>query len=713
MVPSGPTGWPRGMVPVLVVAAAACAKLVVLAQLNGHPLLQPHGDLDTAYYLDIAQRVARDGVLGVKEPFAVSPLYVYFLAAVFAAGGGALAAKVVQVALGTAAIALVYLTSRQWFGRPAAIAAAALAALTGLFTFYEVLILQAALDPFLVAATLFAITRAACGGAKRWAAAAGLFLGLLALNRPNSLAYVPAAAVALAVAGALARRERAVHRWRQTWLGLGALGLGLGAVLGLNALRNYAASGEAVMISSHGGLNFYIGNHAGADGAYSPVPGIRPSIAGQAEDSVRVAAAALGRPVSPGDASAYFYRQGWEWMTDRPADAAALFARKLVMTVNRTNVPLNFSYGYFASEAPSLGLLAGGPWILIPLGFVGLVWPSLRERRHGYWAWASFVPVYGLSVAVFFVSSRYRMPLLVPLCASSGALVVRCLQLMRHGGWRGLARPLAAALVITVLVNWNLGLYDGVDGQRTQMAVWLIEQGRYDEAQAYAEGIAAGHRHPGVLAYRMGSAYLAAGRNDDAVTSFRKAATLDGPRPAILLLLGRALLASGRAGEAVEPLLAAYRAGFEIPVAGPVLVRALVMAGRAGEAVRIAASMPDDAGGDGPEVPLDLGTLALEQGDQATAERWLRRAVAVAPDTAEAHEKLGVALFLQNRPADALPMLQTACRLAPASASSHLNLAAVLASLGRVDEARQHAAAAVRLDPAEPRAAALLRDLQR
>ena len=75
----------------LIVAAAFVVKLVVLLQLWNHPLLQPHGELDTAYYVSLGQRVASEGVLAPIGAFFVSPLYVYFLAAVFAAGGSVLA----------------------------------------------------------------------------------------------------------------------------------------------------------------------------------------------------------------------------------------------------------------------------------------------------------------------------------------------------------------------------------------------------------------------------------------------------------------------------------------------------------------------------------------------------------------------------------------------------------------------------------------------
>src|SRR5512145_3022685 len=68
----------------LLLAVCFVIKLVVLFQLHTHPLLQPHGEMDTAYYVELGRRVAEQGGLGVTEPFFVSPLYVYFIALVFA-----------------------------------------------------------------------------------------------------------------------------------------------------------------------------------------------------------------------------------------------------------------------------------------------------------------------------------------------------------------------------------------------------------------------------------------------------------------------------------------------------------------------------------------------------------------------------------------------------------------------------------------------------
>jgi tetratricopeptide (TPR) repeat protein len=651
------------------VAAAFAVKLAVLMQLWNHPLLQPHGELDTAYYVALSERVASEGVLAPIGAFFVSPLYVYFLAAVFAAGGSLLAAQLVQIALGAVGVGLLFATARHWFGERAALVAAGLAILTGTFTFNEVLILQSAVDPFLVSCALYALTRTMAGGGTSAFAAAGAALGLLALNRPNALVFAVAAAVVVLVS---ASREGRGKRGA-------VLVAALLAVLAATAARNYAVSGNVVLIASHGGLNFYIGNHDRADGTYTPVPGITPSIAGQAGDSARVAESSTGRRLSPGEVSNYFARRALVWMAGHPADALMLWIRKIGILLNRVDVPLNYSYAFYTREPFSfLRILAVGPWLLLPLGLVGLFWPALRTNfHHGYWVWAMFVPLYGASVVLFFVTDRYRMPLFVPLCAAAGAVLVRCYDLVRARQFSLLLRPAGAIAMTSLVVFLNLGLDNGIGGEQTRQAVWLVERGSFDEARRYVERVSHDHLHPGVLRFRVAQALLDAGRPDEAVVLLTEAKAIDGPRPAIRLALGEALLRSGRAGEAVKQL-----SGIEDSVAGTTV-----------------------------ESALDFGTLALEQHALPEAIRWLQIAVQLAPDRAEALEKLGVAIFLNGDPPTARPYLEEAARRDPGSASAHLNLAAVYAELGRFPEARREAREALRLDPAEARAAALLKAL--
>ena len=505
----------------LIVTTALVVKLIVLVQLWNHPLLQPHGELDTAYYIALGRRIALEGVFAPIGAFFVSPLYVSFLAAVFAIGGSLLATQLIQIGLGAAAVGMLFATARHWFGERAALVAAGLAILTGVFTFNEVLILQSALDPFLVSSALYALTRTLAGGGTWTFAAAGASLGLLALNRPNAIVFAVAAAAGVFV---IQWRHTAVHqtgRGRRRWWPrvnhATALTASLLTVLAVNAARNYAVSGDFVLIASHGGLNLYIGNHDCADGTYTPVPGITPSIAGQARDSTRVAESNVGRRLSPGEVSDYFARRAIDWVIEHPADALRLTIRKIGILLNRVDVPLNYSYAFYAREPSSLlRVLAVGPWLLVPFGLVGLLWPTLRANRFGYWVWAMFVPVYGAAVVLFFVTDRYRMPLFVPLCATAGAALLRFFDLARARRFVPLLLPAGAVSVAALVAFANLGLDNGIGSEQTRKAVWLIEQGSFDEARRFVEQIANEHSHPGVLRFRVGQALLDAGRQADA-----------------------------------------------------------------------------------------------------------------------------------------------------------------------------------------------------
>ena len=642
-----------------LLALALVAKLAALAQLSGHPLLQPVGGLDSEHYVALGGRVAAGDLLLGPGVYYLSPLYAYFLGVVFLlTGGSLLAARLVQALLGVAALALIYGTGRALYGRRAGLVAMALAGATGLFTFYEILLIQAALDPFLVALTLYLLVRAAGAGeagragaapmATRWQAwlAAGLALGLLTLNRPNALPVAFVLAAWLALGGWAEGARRGAARVVAAAALLGGLCLAVAPV----TLRNLVVAGDPVLISSHGGLNFYIGNNPSADGTYHDVPGITPSIAGQAADMRRVAERAAGRTLSDGEVSSYFYGQAREWLLARPGQAASLFARKLYYTFHAAFLPLTHSYPYYAWD--ERGVLTGllvGPWLLVPLGLFGLVAGS----RRGWLPCdllAVFVGVYALSVAAFFVSARYRMPLLVPLCVASGAGVEWWLTRAASGKARSLALAAVALLAVGVAANWPSGLDDGRFEERVRMAVWLAAEG--DTARAEALAARADERHPsaGLMHYRLGQAYAGRGEWEAARRHHERALQLDPGQGEIHLSLGQTLLALGRPGEAEAHLRRALDGGVR------------------------------------PEAARSFLARALEQ-------QGLQQAVA-------------------GDPAAAAGPLESARSLAPRQPSILLNLAVVYAQLGRVEDARRLAREALAADPTYERARRFLEEVR-
>lgn len=693
----------------MTIAAVFTLKLAVLLQLQRHPLLQADAGLDTTTYVELAREVLRgNGALGPALYF-VSPLYIYFLALILWVKDSLLWVRLAQIALGTVAVVLVFRMAENWHGRRAAWFAGALGAFTGLFTFHEVLLLQAALDPFLTALALYLFAAALRDpeDAHRTvpAALAGLAFGVQALNRPNVLL----AAAGLAVILLLTRR------WRT------ALLLSAGAVLALVPLmaRNYAVARDLAPVSSHGGLSFFIGNNPQADGTYHMVDGITPSIVGQRDDARQLAEQAVGRALDDSEVSAHFYGLAWKWILSEPARAARLFGRKLAYVFNAAHPSHDYSYPYYVRDEHNLlRYLPVGAWLLVPLGLLGVWLGSAADapRRHAFWIWASFIPLYAVSVAAFFVSSRSRLPLLIPLCVTAGgaldALAGRgssrvskpATSSYDHARPEGRASVLAIVLaILAVFANWRFELDEGRAEERTRMAMWLIGQERYDEAEARVADVERGHPQPSVLHFRVGRALLSRRQADAAVRHLERARALDAGQPEIDFVLGQALLEARRPKDAIPPLRRALEAGVRSDLAGFDLARAHAASGDRASAVRVLQTVRPAKVDDGQSWRA-LGELALELQAPRLAEAFLRQAVRVEPASAEGHEQLGLAVALSGRYQEAVSSFEEAVRLDARDASAHLNLAVAYAEIGRAADARPHAQEALRLDPSYEKA---------
>lgn len=583
------------------------ARGAVISALADHPLLQPGDGLDTGTYVDLARRVAGGDLLlrAFPEPFFVSPLYVYFVAAILYVTGGSLKAVLaVQALLGALAAGLAGGSARRLFGDRAAVPAAALLGLAGVVAFHEAVLLQASLDPFLAALALWLLVRALEGEARpRAFFLAGLALGAFALNRPNVL---PWAAVVLAFL-AFARGRRSAARPAAAFV--------LGAVLGVApaTFRNLAVSGEAVLVSSHGGLNFLVGNGAGANGVYRWLDGITPSIAGQAADAKRVAEAGASRTLTARQVSSHFAGKAWSWIGAHPGEAARLYARKLWYVLSADEAPLNFSFPWYRRETAALRFLAVGPGLLVPLGGVGLLLALLgagRLLRRDVAIWASFVPVYVLLVAAFFVATRYRLPLYVPLATTGGGALVLLLDAARARAFRRIALSAAVALPLALLALWPTGLDDGSAEEETQWVLVLVDRGDVTEASRRAEALATRHPQPGLLWFRLGQAQAVAGRLDAAIEALGRSLAIDAGQP-----------------ETEKVLAAAHeRRGMERTLAGDLV----------GAVSDLEAAVRLDAANAAARV--NLAAVLAEGGDLGRARSFANEALALRPgyDKAEA-----------------------------------------------------------------------------
>src|SRR6185369_10855771 len=212
---------------------------------------------------------------------------------------------------------------------------------------------------------------------------------------------------------------------------------------------------------------------------YQLVAGVAPTIGGQEADTRRVAERAVGHSLTDAQVSDYFFDQAWQWIRHDPAHASWLFVKKIGYAFHAQHVPLPHSYPFYvATAAPALRFAPIGPWLLTPLGLVGLVAAAPRERRLAYVIWASFVPLYVAAVAVFFVADRYRLPLLPALCAGAGGGVAAAWRAIRARDAH-FAPAGVAALILAVLANVPIAASDGRWVEGLRLAQRFAMQGRF------------------------------------------------------------------------------------------------------------------------------------------------------------------------------------------------------------------------------------------
>jgi Tfp pilus assembly protein PilF len=98
----------------------------------------------------------------------------------------------------------------------------------------------------------------------------------------------------------------------------------------------------------------------------------------------------------------------------------------------------------------------------------------------------------------------------------------------------------------------------------------------------------------------------------------------------------------------------------------------------------------------------DLGYVSYRLRDLDAAERLLRRAIAINPADADAHEYLGLTLFRENRVDEAAALLSAAIARNSVGQGYHLALGIVLQQQGHLDAAKAEFAQEVRNHPENP-----------
>jgi Flp pilus assembly protein TadD len=637
VAPPGRSGFESWIGLAFVVLLAFTLRFVHVWQMQGTLFLTLLMG-DSKGYDVWAQQIAAGEWMG-REVFYQAPLYPYLLAAIFGVfGHDLLVARLVQAALGAASCGLLGYAAGRLFGHRIGVIAGVMLAVYPPAIFFDGLIQKSVLDVFFMCLALALCAHILNAGAsmRQWIAV-GIAMGALSLTRENAVLLA-------AVIACWAYRASGVRA-------VVVFVMGVMVMVAPVALRNYAVSGEWHLTTSQFGSNLYIGNNPKSDGSYMSLREGRGSPEFERVDATQLAEKATARSLTPAEVSRFWTTQTLRHIQTQPWDWLRLLLRKMRLLVSRTEIIDTESQESHAEYSLVLRFLSP-IWhfgVLLPIAVFGMFIATPDRRR--LWPFYAMTVVYAVSVVLFFVVARYRLPLVPLLMLFAAVAVERLASLLAHR--KGPENPrirwalaVVAAVFVAVLAAWPD--YSAADQQaitENNLGVALQESSRPAEAiDHYRRAIAYKPGYAPALT-NLGTALRAVGRVDEAVAVYGQVLEHDSSRATTHLNLGNALMTQGRKTEAIAAFREAVR---------------LDPTTHARES--LANALYDDA------------STAIEGGDLERAIKQLREAIGLKPGYADAHNNLGIALASGGRIEDAMGEWEKAVRLNPKLDDARQNL---------------------------------------
>ncbi len=429
-----------------VLITALIVRFTFLSQARQAPDFELLFSDQHSYDVWAQQIAAGDWLSRAQGVFYQSPLYPYFLAINYKLFGHNLMwVRALQIILSGVACVLLYDATRRLFGSIAGLIAGLLLALYPSAILFDTQVDKAALDTLLLSLLIWLLVRLQPRRTTAWLRI-GATLGVWALNRENAMLLIPVIGIwAWLAFRELSRRDRAI---RIVIFVIAAIG-----VLCISGFRNLFVGGEFHFTTAQLGPNLWIGNGAGADGAYRPVLATHADPFFERSDAALIAENAIGHKLSAGEVSSYFVRTTIHEIATAPTSWIRLMARKVLLVFNRAEIADSSDLDYYVAWSGVLRWLDAALNFPTLFALFALAIPLLwRDRRRLALIYAMFV-TFALSTAAFYIFGRYRYPLVLMMIPVAAGGVVKLFCSLRERQWPTI---IVAALCATVALTISL-----------------------------------------------------------------------------------------------------------------------------------------------------------------------------------------------------------------------------------------------------------------
>jgi len=472
--------------------------------------------VDSLFHNYWAQSIANGNIIG-QEAFFRAPFYIYLLAGLYAVFGNSIfIARIFGFLIG---ISSVYVTGRialRLFGKKTAIFAALIHAVYPIAIYFESELLVDSLLTFLVELSILCFLYAMKSKTTKWFALTGLILGLAAITKPTILALVPIYIIWLFM-----NNRNLLKSFSHSIILIGSLLIIIIPV----TVRNLLVADDFVLISSSGGINFYIGNNASADGSSASMP---PPLGHnwQIKDINYIAEHETGRELKASEISDFWFKKGIDWITSNKLDFLKLYLHKLYLCFNNLEISNNRDLRIFFDNNPILKSIPVNYALILALVSVAFFFLIVRRELNGQILFVTVIILsYLLIISLFFINARFRLPVVPLLIIIASYGFVNLLNIDKRTKSLKLH---SIALIVGIgifVLSYSAPPQTGsinISGGLFNQGNYYLYKGDYEKAiNLYKHLLKSNSRFPDAN-LNLGVAYLRQGNDDSAEYYFRR-----------------------------------------------------------------------------------------------------------------------------------------------------------------------------------------------
>ncbi len=398
--------------------------------------------MDEKYHDEWAKEISQ-GSLFKRVPFYRAPAYPYFLGLIYTIFGHEYyLARLIGIIIGSVSCMLIYLIAKELFSHQIGILSALLACIYGMFLYFDSMLLTVNLEIFFCLLGMLWIFKWLKDKENKDIILAGLFWGLASITRPNFLVFIVVFAIFMFI-----NFNRKPLGSRLTPIVLFITGM-VPIILPV-LLINTIIGKDLILVAWNGGINFYLGNNQFAKGWTATSPELDITWWGGYKDAIIIAERAVGKKLLPSEISNYWFHRGLSYIFSETLNWMMLMSKKVYLLFNSFELPNNQSIRTLKTFSPLLQYSVLNYGVIVALAIWGFISSLAKKCKIIH----LFLLLYALSIVVFFVTARYRMPLVPFMLIFAAYAIFWFVQRFKERKWNLVIPAIISIIFVTIFVH--------------------------------------------------------------------------------------------------------------------------------------------------------------------------------------------------------------------------------------------------------------------